>query len=147
MSIMSAKQLVTEANAEIETLSPEDAVKLMNSPNVVFVDARETHERRKAGSLKGPLHAPRGFLEFHADPSSPTHLKDLSSGKKLVLYCASGNRSALAARTQESIGIHDVAHVMGGLAALQKAGHLSKTLLEHLDGRLVDARFNKETEQ
>ena len=122
MSIKSAKQLVAEANAEIETLSPEEAMKLMNSPNVVFVDVRETHERRQAGSLKGAIHAPRGFLEFLADPSSPTHLKELSSGKKLVLYCASGNRSALAARTLESMGIRNVAHVMGGLPALQKAG-------------------------
>jgi len=122
MPITSAKQLVAEANGKIETLSPEEAVRLMNSPDVVFVDVRETLERQKTGSLKGAIHAPRGFLEFHADPSSPTHLKDLSSGKRLILYCASGNRSALAASTLESMGIHNVAHVTGGLPALQKAG-------------------------
>jgi rhodanese-related sulfurtransferase len=124
MPITSSKQLVAEASGKIEALSPEAAVRLMNSPEVVFVDVRETLERQKTGSLKGAIHAPRGFLEFYADPSSPTHLKDLSSGKKLILYCASGNRSVLAASTLQSMGIHNVAHVAGGLPALRRAGAL-----------------------
>jgi rhodanese-related sulfurtransferase len=122
MPVKSAKELVVEAKAGIKTLSADEAVKLMNDPQFIFVDVRETDERRKAGTLKGAVHAPRGFLEFHADPNSPTHLKELSSGKTLVLYCASGNRSALAARTLKSMGIENVAHVAGGFPALQKAG-------------------------
>lgn len=97
-------------------------MKLTNDPNVVFVDVRESDERRKTGTLKGAVHASRGFLEFHADPNSPTHIKALSSGKRLVLYCASGNRSALAAKTLKSIGVSNVVHVAGGFPALQKAG-------------------------
>ena len=80
MNIKSAKELVASATAEVETLSADAAVKLMDDPNVVFVDVRETDERRKTGILKGSVHASRGFLEFHADPNSPTHVKPLSSG-------------------------------------------------------------------
>ena len=120
--LKSAKELVAEATAEVETLSADAAVNLMGDPNVVLVDVRETDERRKTGVLKGSVHASRGFLEFHADPRSPTHVTPLSSGKRLVLYCASGNRSALAAKTLKSIGIANVSHVAGGFSALQKAG-------------------------
>ncbi len=122
MNIKSAKKLVASANADVVTLSADAAVKLMDDPDVVFVDVRETDERRKTGNLKGAVHAPRGFLEFYADPDSPTHVKALSSGKRLVLYCASGNRSALAATTLKSMGIANVSHVAGGFPALQKAG-------------------------
>lgn len=122
MKIKSAKELVASATAEVETLSAEAAVKLMGDPNVVFVDVREPDERRKTGVLKGSVHASRGFLEFHADSNSPTHVKPLSSGKRLALYCASGNRSTLAAKTLKSIGVANVSHVAGGFSAMQKAG-------------------------
>lgn len=67
---------------------------------------------------------PRGFLEFQADPTSPTHKPELGGSKKLVLYCGSGNRSALGAKTLKEMGITNVAHVAGGFAALQQAGGL-----------------------
>ena len=127
MNIKSAKDLVSEANAAVETLSADDAVKLTRDPGAVFVDVREADERRKTGTLKGAVNAPRGFLEFYADPNSPTHVKALSSGKRLVLYCASGNRSALAASTLKSMGIANVSHVAGGFPALQKAGGKTET--------------------
>lgn len=122
MNIKSAKELVAAANADVETLSADDALKLMDDSNVVFVDVRETDERRKTGALKRSVSAPRGLLEFHADPDSPMHVKALSSGKRLVLYCASGGRSALAAKTLKNMGIANVSHVAGGFPALQKAG-------------------------
>ena len=122
MNIRSAKDLVAAANADVETLTAEDAAKLAADPNVTFVDVRETEEVQKTGKLNRAVHAPRGFIEFHADPNSPNHIKELSSGKRLMLYCASGNRSALAARTLKGMGISNVAHVSGGFPALQKAG-------------------------
>lgn len=128
MPIKSAKELVAQAHADIETLSADEAVQLLNDPTVVFVDVREADERRKTGTLKGAVHASRGFLEFHADPNSPTHVKELSSTKKLMLFCASGNRSALAARTLKSMGLKKVAHVAGGFGALQKAGGATENL-------------------
>ena len=122
MAIKSAKDLVTEASRQIETLSGEDAIKLVGDPNVVFVDLREREELQKTGKLQGAVHVPRGFLEFQADPASPTHKPELGGGKKLVLYCGSGSRSALGAKALKEMGITNVAHVAGGFPALQQAG-------------------------
>lgn len=118
----SAKDLVAEASQTVETLSGDEAVKLVGDANVVFVDVREEEELRKTGKVTGAVHVPRGFLEFQADPTSPTHKAELSGGKKLVLYCGSGSRSALAAKTLKDMGVTNVAHVAGGFPALQKAG-------------------------
>jgi rhodanese-related sulfurtransferase len=122
MEQKSAKDLVAEASREVETLSGEDALKLVGQPDVVFVDVREGEELQKTGKLKGAVHVPRGFLEFQADPTSPTHKPELGGNKKLVLYCGSGNRSALGAKTLKGMGISNVAHVAGGFPALQQAG-------------------------
>jgi rhodanese-related sulfurtransferase len=122
MKQKSAKDLVAEASREVETLSGEDALKLLDRPGVVFVDVREGEELQKTGKLKGALHVPRGFLEFHADPTSPTHKPELGGDKKLVLYCGSGSRSALSAKTLKAMGFTNVAHVSGGFPALQQAG-------------------------
>ena len=122
MEQKSAKDLVAEASRQVETLSGEDAVKLVGQPGVVFVDVREGEELQKTGKLKGAVHVPRGFLEFQADPTSPTHKPELGGDKKLVLYCGSGNRSALGAKTLREMGITNVAHVAGGFPALQQAG-------------------------
>ncbi len=122
MARTSAKALVAQASKQIETLSAEEAVKLAGKPGVVFVDVREGDELQKSGTLKGALHVPRGCVEFQADPESSLHNPQLSSGQKLVLYCGSGSRSALAAKTLNDMGIENVAHVAGGLAELQNAG-------------------------
>lgn len=126
MEQKSANELVAEASREIETLSAEDAVKFVGDPNVVFVDVREGEELQKTGKLQGAVHVPRGFLEFQADPSSPTHKPELGGGKRLLLYCGSGSRSVLAAKTLKQMGIGNVAHVEGGFPALQKAGGLTQ---------------------
>lgn len=120
--VKSAKELVVEATRQIETLSGTDAVKLVGDPGVVFVDVREGEELQKTGKLRGAVHVPRGFLEFQADPTSPTHKPELGAGRKLVLYCGSGSRSALAAKSLLEMGITNVAHVAGGFPALQQAG-------------------------
>lgn len=122
MAIKTAKDLVAEAGREIESLSGEEAVKLVGHPNVVFVDVREAEELQKTGKLQGAVHVPRGFLEFQADPTSPSHKPELGGAKKLVLYCGSGARSALGAKALKGMGITNVAHVAGGFPALQQAG-------------------------
>jgi rhodanese-related sulfurtransferase len=116
-----AKQLLAEANAQVTAIGAMEAVALAGDPNVVFVDVRETIERQKTGGIKGSVHAPRGFLEFHADPESPSHIPALSSGKRLVLYCAAGSRSALAAKTLAEMGVPNVSHLAGGFAAWKEA--------------------------
>jgi rhodanese-related sulfurtransferase len=122
MTGKSVKDFVTEAMKEVETLSGDEAVKLVGDPNVVFVDVREGEELQKTGKVQRAVYVPRGFLEFQADPNSPTHKSELKSGNRLVLYCGSGSRSALAAKTLKEMGFENVAHVAGGFGALQKAG-------------------------
>lgn len=121
MATMSAKDLVAEASRNIETLSGADAAKIVSDPNVVFVDIRELEELQKTGTLEGAVHVPRGLLEFQADPASPTHKPELGGGKKLVLFCGSGSRSALAAKALTDMGMSNVAHVAGGFPTLQQA--------------------------
>ena len=121
------KQLLAEANAVIETISVSDALALTDDPAVVFVDVRETVELQQSGKVAGAVHAPRGLLEFQADPESPMHAPALSSGKRLVLYCGSGGRSALAAKTLGDMGIGKVCHVAGGFAAWNEAGGPTET--------------------
>ena len=115
------KQLLAEANAAIETVSVQDAMKLANDPSVQFVDIRDANELAAGGTIPGAVHAPRGLLEFLADPESPMHKKPLSSGKKLVLFCASGGRSALATKTLGEMGIEKVSHMAGGFNAWKAA--------------------------
>lgn len=117
-----AKELVAEASTGLQTLSAEDALKLMGDPNVIFVDVREQEELQRTGKLRGAIHVPRGLLEFQVDPTSPTRKPELGGEKKLVLYCGSGGRSALGAKTLNQMGINNVAHVAGGFPALQEAG-------------------------
>lgn len=115
-------QMVAEANAEIETVPASDAIKLKDDPNILFVDIRDIRELDRDGRIPGALHAPRGMLEFWVDPATPYHREVFASGKKFVLFCAAGGRSALAAQTLQRMGLEPVAHVGGGFAAWKVAG-------------------------
>jgi len=114
------RQMLAEASAVIETIDVQHALRLVGDAHVQFVDVREANEVAQTGMLPGAVHAPRGFLEFLADPESPMHRKELA-GRKLVLYCASGGRSTLAAKTLRDMGL-DVCHIAGGIAAWTAAG-------------------------
>ena len=109
--------MLGEANAEIDTVSVEQAREYVGDKNILFVDVRETQEVESSGGLPGSVHVPRGLLEFIADPESPMHKSELSSGRQLVLYCASGGRSALAAKTLQDMGLSNVCHIAGGFTA------------------------------
>jgi rhodanese-related sulfurtransferase len=115
------KQLLAEANAVIETVSIIDARRLHEQGDAVFVDIRDGGERAQ-GRIPGSVHAPRGFLEFIADPEGPMHNPAFASGKRLVLYCASGGRSALAAKTLHDMGVANVSHMAGGFGAWAQSG-------------------------
>ena len=114
-------QLIGEALAEIASISADEALALVDGGDAVFVDVRERAEH-DAGAIAGAVAAPRGFLEFIADPTSPMHNAALSSGKRLVIYCASGGRSALAAKTLQDMGYSGVANLSGGFQAWTEAG-------------------------
>ena len=114
-------QLIGEALAEVSSISVDEALALVDGGDAVFVDVRERAEH-DAGAIAGAVAAPRGFLEFIADPTTPMHNAALSSGKRLVIYCASGGRSALAAKTLQDMGYSEVANLTGGFQAWTEAG-------------------------
>ena len=121
------RQMLAEANAVIETISVHDAQALVGDADVVFVDVRETVERQASGGIKDSVHAPRGFLEFIADPEGPMHDPALSPDKRLVVYCGSGGRSLLAAKTLHDMGFPRVCSLGGGFSAWMNAGGASGT--------------------
>jgi rhodanese-related sulfurtransferase len=116
------KELVAEANAEIETVSVNDALKLKDDPGVTFVDIRDIRELDRDGRIPGAFHAPRGMLEFWADPESPYYKEIFGSGKKFLFFCAGGMRSALAAQQLQRMGLEPVCHMEGGFGAWKAAG-------------------------
>ena len=115
------QDLIQGAMAEIETLSVEKAQKLLTNPNVVFVDIRDVRELEREGMIPNAFHAPRGMLEFWVDPDSPYYKPIFGEGKKLVLYCASAWRSALATQTLQKMGVPNVCHIEGGFSAWKQA--------------------------
>jgi rhodanese-related sulfurtransferase len=122
MTVHNLQKMLAEANAVIATISVHDALSLVDDPDTAFVDIRETVERQQNGVIPSAVHAPRGFLEFIADPQGPMHNEVFSSGKRLILFCATGGRSTLASKTLMDMGFENVAHIAGGFAAWREAG-------------------------
>jgi len=116
----SATDLVKQAKSEIENLTPQKAHEELSAGNIVLIDVREADEYRQ-GYIQGAVHASRGMLEFYADASLPYHKPEFDKSKRLILYCASGGRSALAVQTLEDMGYTNVAHIDGGFKAWQAA--------------------------
>jgi rhodanese-related sulfurtransferase len=116
------KTLLAEANAEIETIPANEAVKLAGRDDVVLVDIRDIRELQRDGKVPGAMHAPRGMLEFWIDQDSPYHKPVFNQDKRYVFFCAGGLRSALAAQIAQRMGLKPVAHVEGGFGAWKKAG-------------------------
>jgi rhodanese-related sulfurtransferase/catechol 2,3-dioxygenase-like lactoylglutathione lyase family enzyme len=116
------RELLSEAEAEVESLGAREVIALRERADVLLVDLREPEELREEGKIPGSFHAPRGNLEFWVDPESPYHRPELASGKRLVLYCAAGWRSALAAQSLGRMGVPNVCHLRGGLTAWKEAG-------------------------
>ncbi len=118
----SVRDLLAEANAEVETVSAEDALKMKDDPGVIFVDIRDIRELDRDGRIPGALHAPRGMLEFWVDPESPYHREVFASGKRFLFFCAGGGRSALAAQITQQMGLEPVCHMAGGFGGWKAAG-------------------------
>lgn len=117
----SAMDLVKDAKKDIENLSIQQARDEIAKPDVVLVDIRESEEL-KQGIIPGAVHAPRGMLEFYADSTLPYHKPEFRKNKRIVLYCASSGRSALAVQTLKAMGYTNVAHIDGGFKAWKEAG-------------------------
>ena len=117
----SAAEMVAEAKGRVENLGPEQVAAEVEGGDVVLVDIREDDERRRDGAIPIAVRAPRGMLEFWADPTSPYHREEFDPARRTILYCASGGRSALAADTLQRIGYRNVAHLDGGIKAWKEA--------------------------
>lgn len=116
------KALLDEANALVEAVTPHEAAAWIGDQGYQFVDLRDIRELKRTGRIAGAFHCPRGMLEFWIDPESPYHKEVFAAEKTFVFYCASGWRSALAARTAMEMGLAPVVHVKGGLTAWVEAG-------------------------
>lgn len=118
----SASDLVAEAKAKVENLDVDAVEAELKSGNAVVIDLRESEELAATGRIPGSVHVPRGMLEFRADPTSPYHQDPIDPSKRIILHCASGGRSALAATTLQAMGYDNVAHLDGGFTAWKAAG-------------------------
>ncbi|MEZ5591086.1 MAG: rhodanese-like domain-containing protein [Gammaproteobacteria bacterium] len=125
---MKISELISQAEAEIETLSVDQVSALLNDDDTVIVDLRDVRELWREGKIPGALHAPRGMLEFWVAPDSPYHRDIFASGKRFVFYCAMGWRSALATQTAQRMGLQPVCHIQGGFKAWAEAGQPVETV-------------------
>ena len=122
MNIKSAQTLVSEALKDIKTINADDALKMFNEKQCNLIDIRDIRELQKEGQVEGANHIPRGMLEFWLDPDSP-YFKEgkLNMDKEMVLFCAGGLRSALAAKTLNDMGFKKVSHIDGGFGAIKQS--------------------------
>ena len=122
MPIKSSQTLVSEALSEVKTITADEALKLSNEDKCTLIDIREKCELDKTGRIENSNHIPRGMLEFWLDPESP-YFKEgrLDMNKEMVLFCAGGMRSALAAKTLKDMGFENVSHIDGGFGALRNS--------------------------
>jgi rhodanese-related sulfurtransferase len=117
----SVKQMLAEANAAVPRVPPTEARALMDRGNVLIVDVRDPPEVHASGKIKGAVSVSRGMLEFRADPDSPYHDPAFQKDKTVLVYCASGGRSALVGKTLKDFGYATVYNV-GGFKELADAG-------------------------
>jgi rhodanese-related sulfurtransferase len=104
----SVKQMMEAANAAVPRITPAQAREMIAKGNTLVVDVRDAPEVEKSGKVAGAVHVSRGMLEFRADPESPYHDKNFATDKALILYCASGGRSALSGKVLKDMGYAQV---------------------------------------
>ena len=122
MTIKSSQTLVSEALSEVKTITADEALKLSNEDKCTLIDIREKGELDKTGRIENSNHIPRGMLEFWLDPEGPYFKSGkLDMNKEMVLFCAGGLRSALAAKSLKEMGFENVSHIDGGFAAISQS--------------------------
>jgi rhodanese-related sulfurtransferase len=122
MAIKSSQTLVSEALTEVKTITADEALKLSNEGICTLIDIREKGELDKTGRIENSNHIPRGMLEFWLDPEGPYFKSGkLDMNKEMVLFCAGGLRSALAAKSLKEMGFEKVSHIDGGFAAISQS--------------------------
>lgn len=117
----SVKQLMGEANAAVPKITPAEASEMIAKGNTLVVDVRDANEVEKSGKIVGAVNVSRGMLEFRADPESPYYDKNFAKDKTVIVYCASGGRSALSGKVLKDMGYGQVYNV-GGFKDWAEAG-------------------------
>ena len=120
--VVGHKQLMAEAEAEVDSMSTADAIAVLGQPDVAIIDIRDPREIEREGRIPGSFHAPRGMLEFWVDPESPYHKPIFAEEKKFIIHCASGWRSRLATQVLQRMGLKPVFNLTGGFGAWKEAG-------------------------
>ena len=122
MAIKSSQTLVSEALSKVKTITADEALKLSNEDKCTLIDIREKGELDKTGRIKNSNHIPRGMLEFWLDPEGPYFKSGkIDMNKEMVLFCAGGLRSALAAKSLKEMGFEKISHIDGGFAAISQS--------------------------
>ncbi len=122
MNIKTSQFLVSEALKEIKTINSDEAHKLCEENSCNLIDIRDVRELEKEGRVENSHHIPRGMLEFWLDPNSPYFQQGkLDQNKEMVLFCAGGLRSALAAKSLKDMGFEKVSHIDGGFSAIKQS--------------------------
>jgi rhodanese-related sulfurtransferase len=122
----SVRDLLAAANGSVPTISPQDAKALIDSGKVLVVDVRDGTELQSTGKVQGAKHVSRGMLEFRADPESPYYDSAFDREKNVIVYCASGGRSALAGKTLQDLGYKDVRNLGGFKGWADSGGAVEK---------------------
>ena len=122
MTIKSIQTLVSEAMQEIKTINSGEALKMVEDNNCNLIDIRDARELESTGKVENSVHIPRGMLEIYLDPNSALFQQGvLDKNKEMVLFCAGGLRSALAAKSLKDMGFKKVSHIDGGFGALKQS--------------------------
>ena len=122
----SLRELMTEARAAVPAITAAEAKAAMDAGNVLVVDVRDALELQASGKVRGAVHVPRGLLEFRADPESPMHDPAFRKDRPVIVYCASGGRSALAGKTLKDFGFKDVRNLGGFQDWVNSGGAVDK---------------------
>ena len=109
----SVKEMIEAADAVVPRVPPAVAADMIAKGEVLVVDVRDPGEVEKSGKVAGAVNVPRGMLEFRADPASPYHDKNFDKDKAVIVYCASGGRSALSGKTLRDLGYEKVYNLGG----------------------------------
>ena len=128
MAIKSPQTLVAEALKVIKTISPEEALKLSSENKCNLIDIRDEGELQRLGRIENSHHIPRGLLEFSIHPESTlVQNNQIDLSKEMVLFCAAGGRSALAAKTLQEMGFENISHIEGGFGLMGQKGFKIKS--------------------
>ena len=120
--ITPVRSLVAKAKGETSAVTPQQAFDQAQTGTAILIDIRDIRELQLEGQIDGAFHAPRGMLEFWADPQSPYHKNVFAQSGNLILFCASSWRSALAAKTLQDMGLNNISDMEGGFNGWKSAG-------------------------